>query len=73
LLRADIEVLAPPEEAAASAVAIDAEPPMEMHATPVPEVERWVTSAGGRVVRVVDAPPDEHFEGALFAVAAGPA
>jgi SAM-dependent methyltransferase len=73
LLRADVEVLAPPEAAAASAVAIDAEPPMEMHATPVPEVERWVTSAGGRVVRVVDAPPDEHFEGALFAVAAGPA
>jgi SAM-dependent methyltransferase len=73
LLRTEVGVAAPAEGTPGGAVGADAEPPMEMHATPVPEVERWVTSAGGHVVRVVDAPPDEHYEGALFAVAAGPA
>ena len=47
---------------------------MEMHATPVEEVTGWVTQAGGRIVRVIDAPPDEHYEGVLYAVALqGPA
>lgn len=72
LVRTEVEVV-PGEEETAPAGDAEGEPPMEMHATPVAEVEAWVSSAGGHVVRVVDAPPDENFEGALFAVAAGPA
>jgi hypothetical protein len=74
LLRCDIEVTAVPEAArAGGGPDAGGEPPMEMHATPVSDVEDWVTSAGGRVVRVVDAPPDENYDGALFAVAVGSA
>ena len=71
--RAEIEVVAGPDGQHVSAAEPDAEdegdPPMEMHATPVEEVTDWVTQAGGRIVRVIDAPPDEHYEGVLYAVA----
>jgi SAM-dependent methyltransferase len=47
-----------------------AEPPMEMHPMPVEEVTVWVSAAGGRIVRVIDSPPDDNYEGALVAVTA---
>lgn len=42
-------------------------PAMEMYATPIEEVTGWVSGAGGRILRAVDAPPDENYEGYLFA------
>ena len=69
LVRSEVEVVAGDAPAAEAAVE-GGEPPMEMHATPIPEVEEWVVAAGGRVIRVIDAPPDENYDGALFAVAA---
>jgi SAM-dependent methyltransferase len=43
-------------------------PAMEMYATPREEVTGWVSAAGGRILRTEDAPPDENYEGCLFAV-----
>jgi SAM-dependent methyltransferase len=70
LARTEVDVVADDGAASADASGADGgEPPMEMHATPVAEVETWVRSAGGRVVSVKDAPPDENYDGVLFAVA----
>jgi hypothetical protein len=42
---------------------------MEMHSTPADRVVTWVEGAGGRVVRMLEAPPDEEHDGVLFAIA----
>ena len=42
-------------------------PGMEMHTIPIEDVTGWVDGAGGRVLRVIDSPPDPNYEGALIA------
>jgi SAM-dependent methyltransferase len=71
MIRTEIDVLAGSDEAPArtASEADEEDPPMEMHATPIETVTDWVEAAGGRIVRIIDAPPDEHYDGVLYAVA----
>jgi SAM-dependent methyltransferase len=70
MMRADVVVAAGASDEDEAPAEEPAEPPMEMHPMPVEEVTGWVSAAGGRVVRVIDSPPDDNYEGALVAVAA---
>lgn len=70
MTRSDVVVVAGADEEDEAPVEEAAEPPMQMHPTPAEEVTAWVSAAGGRVIRVIDSPPDDNYDGALLAVAA---
>ena len=67
---ADVEVVGPPLVGPTSSVEVPTgSPVMEMHSTPADRVVTWVEGAGGKVVRMLEAPPDEEHDGVLFAIA----
>jgi SAM-dependent methyltransferase len=69
IIRSDVVVVAADGTEDSSPADQATEPPMQMHPTNVEEVTAWVAGAGGRIVRVIDSPPDDNYEGALLAVA----
>lgn len=69
---ADVEVVGPPLVGPTSSLEVPTRSPvMEMHSTPADRVVTWVEGAGGKVVRILEAPPDEEHDGVLFAIARG--
>lgn len=71
LTRADVELLARPGAQESAPETPHDRPRMQMFVTPIDEVTRWVTEAGGRVVHVFDAEPEVGYQGAMFVVARG--